>query len=308
MEYPFPKGRCILCLRGEDEVQITKSHLVPEFVGGFLWACTHCKDCNSFLGHEVESELKRDDSVRHAVEVALARDLPELCEGFAEGQSYVARAEDGSLIRATRREGDFQIKSETLEDGSLRQASDLARQSVGKMLERGGASEKEIGEALRRFDASEHGELVPLTESLAIKHGSVDSFDLPFDGRPVGDLFPAAVAFHLLALRLPQSIYHPLFNELRDAVRIATTDPSLFVVERARDPVGYAPYHLVGMAQTTPHLVVRVQLFGDIVWRVHLQMAASIIKPEGIVLDLKTKAASGIEPRPMSPIAYPPSP
>lgn len=64
MEYPFPKGRCILCLRGEDEVQITKSHLVPEFVGGFLWAYTHCKDCNSFLGHEVESELKRDEGTR----------------------------------------------------------------------------------------------------------------------------------------------------------------------------------------------------------------------------------------------------
>jgi HNH endonuclease len=51
MESAWPEQKCILCLREEEK--LSRAHLFPEMLGGFLWSRTHCKDCNSFFGHEV---------------------------------------------------------------------------------------------------------------------------------------------------------------------------------------------------------------------------------------------------------------
>jgi hypothetical protein len=179
---------------------MTHSHLIPESIGGFLWGWTQCAKCNSELGSDVEGAIKRDDSIRQAIEVALANELPVLAARFREGQPYAKRTEQG-VVRAKVKGGSFKVASGRGEDESLIQSTERARSSIETMLRRQGQSPQEIEKLLSTFDDASEGALTPLTETLAIRHGSVEGFDLPFDGKPLSDAFPATIAFHYLALK-----------------------------------------------------------------------------------------------------------
>jgi HNH endonuclease len=54
MELPWEDGGCILCLR--DDIEMSRSHIVPQSLGGFVWARTHCASCNSLVGSAIEVE------------------------------------------------------------------------------------------------------------------------------------------------------------------------------------------------------------------------------------------------------------
>lgn len=288
MEWPWPEQRCILCLREE---KLSRAHLFPEATGGFLWSRTHCRECNSFLGHAVESAVKNDPSFRYAIERGLSEALPELAAAFSERQSYIARSEDDTLLRSTRRAGENRIVATASDDGTLTQSREDAREGVEGRLRSRDLNEVEIADALRRFDEADEGELVEITPGLAIRHGSVEGWELPFDGERVSDSLPAAIAFHFLALRIRRGIYGEIFNPFRAEIRAAVAEPVEFVVESGLSRRGYTGAHIVGVEQTMPHVVVRVQFFGELFYRVHLpKLCSSDLLPcDGIALDLATK-------------------
>lgn len=294
MEWPWPDKRCVLCLAAEE--RLSRAHLFPAFLGGFLWSRSHCRDCNNFIGHQVEAAAKRDDSFRYAIEVALADELPHLARTFVESQSYIARAEDGSLIRSTMRRGTHEIRADTSDEGTRTQSTEQARQGIETELRRSGdLSDKDIAAALGRFDAAPEGELTAIVPGLSVRHGSVEAWDLPFDGARVCDSFPAAIAFHFLALRIGPAIYHGIFNPLRAEIRTATSEVKESVVESGLSRRGYAGSFLVGTEQTMPHTVIRVQLFGEFMYRVHLRHLKSsgqLLPCDGLALDIATKSAA----------------
>jgi hypothetical protein len=276
---------------------MTRAHLIPETIGGFLWARTQCATCNSELGADVEGAVKRDDGIRLAIE-ALAERLPDLARSFREGQRYAKRTEQG-IVRAKIKDGLVEVTPSENEDGSLFQSPERARQSIGTILRREGRKPEEVEQLLAVFDEAPPGSGTPLTGSLSIRHGSVEGFDLPFDGEPVSDAFPASIGFHFLALAFGRAIYHDSFDGLRKMIRSGNARSEWHIVEGGRGDE-YAPFHLVGLAQTTPHLVVRVQLFGWLIWRVHFAFAASSVAPGGIYLDLTTKTLRPAAPTPMT--------
>src|SRR5581483_5687069 len=171
---------------------MTRSHLIPQTLGGFVWAWTHCSDCNNKIGSRIESGVKGDDSIRYALEHALASVIPAVAERFAEGQSYLART-DTSHLPARVREGQFELGTLRLEDGSLVQDQERAKRTIETMLRREGASDADREAALLKFDATTPGEVTKLTDTLSVRHGPVERFDLPFDGELVSDLFPVAL-------------------------------------------------------------------------------------------------------------------
>src|SRR5690242_4193808 len=78
MELPWSHRRCVLCLRSrEDDVQMSRAHLVPRSIGGFAWAWTHCKNCNEEVGARVECDVVNDLSIQFSVEAVQDR-LPKL--------------------------------------------------------------------------------------------------------------------------------------------------------------------------------------------------------------------------------------
>src|SRR5947199_9949475 len=111
IELAWKHPRCIVCLR--DDVAMTRAHLVPESLGGFVWSRTHCADCNNGLGARVEAGVKDDPTIRYAIEEALASELPELARAFAEGQPYVVPSEQGPLA-ARYRDGAVELDTTRL--------------------------------------------------------------------------------------------------------------------------------------------------------------------------------------------------
>lgn len=248
---------------------MSRSHLVPQSLGGFMWAWTHCAACNNRVGSEIESAVKRDDSIRHALERELAREIPEIAKSFAEGQHYLAQSDSGNLAASFRR-GSFDLGTTRL-DESLVQDQARARQSVETMLERAGRSDEERLAALDRFDNAKHGELTQVAAGIAIRHGTIETFVLPYDGEFVSDHFPLAIAFHLLAFFLGELIYHESLHPLRGAILEQREGPEHFMVERLLDrSTGYVPMHVLGLSKPAPYLVMRVQIFGPLLWHVHL--------------------------------------
>jgi hypothetical protein len=307
VEWPWPERTCILCLHEAEK--LSRTHLFAEMLGGFLWSRTDCRACNSFLGSEVEAAAKRDESFRHAIERELAGELPDLADAFSEGQSYIARAEDGSLIRGARRAGEHRIGASTSEEGVLTQSREQAREGIEKRLRRDGIAEEDIAFALERFDSAPEGVVTEILPGVGIKHGAVEGWELPFDGGRVLEVFPAAIAFHFLALRIRRAIYSPIFNTLREEIHSARAEPTEFVVESGLSRLGYRGTLIVGIEQTMPHTVIRVQMFGEFVWRVHLPhlcCTTDRLPCDGLGLDIKSKTIAILPPKPdRAPIGLP---
>ena len=49
--------KCVWCGK---EGKMSKSHLIPDFLGGWFEPKISCENCNNFLGHNVESEAKKN--------------------------------------------------------------------------------------------------------------------------------------------------------------------------------------------------------------------------------------------------------
>src|SRR4051794_1002287 len=58
---PWDDARCIFCL---EEKPLTKAHLIPEFLGGNLFAYNECKGCNSELGSKIEAAIRKAPQIR----------------------------------------------------------------------------------------------------------------------------------------------------------------------------------------------------------------------------------------------------
>lgn len=245
----------------------------------------------------IEAEVKRDDSIRHALEAELAAVVPEIARAFAQGQDYLARS-DISSLDASFRGGDFQLGTTKLA-GSLVQSRKRARESVKTMLERAGLPGREVEAALDRLDAAKEGDLTQITDGIAVRHGSVGTFVLPYDGEFISDHFPPAMAFHLLAFFVGERIYDEALNPIRSAILEQRNDPDQVMVERLIDrSTGYVPKHVLGLSKSAPHLVMRVQLFGPLVWQVHLlRVSAPKLEPAGMALDLRERAVIPAAPR-----------
>lgn len=296
MELPWKHRRCIVCLR--DDVAMTRAHLVPESLGGFVWSRTHCAKCNNGLGTRVEAGVKHDPTIRYAIEEALVDELPELTRAFAEGQPYVVPSEQGPLA-ARYRGGAVELGTTRLDDGSLIQDRDRAAQTVETMLERAGADAAERKATLERIAAAEVGELVDLGRGLVIRHGTTGGASMSFDGQPVSDLFPLAIAYHLLAFFVGELIYVDALEPVRTMLRSERElDETEALVEGLIDrSTGYVPKHVLGLSRVEPHLRIRVQLFGPPLWHVHLlRVKAPKLEPMGLALDVKTRAVHPAAP------------
>jgi hypothetical protein len=289
MELPWPHRRCIICLR--EDVKMTRAHLVPESLGGFVWSRTHCADCNSGIGARVESGVKHDPTIRYAIEHALVDEVPELARAFAEGQPYFVPSEQGPL-KARYRGGAVELGTTKLADGSLVQDRDRAAQTIETMLERAGVDAAEREAALEQITAAEVGELVDVGRGLAIRHGTTAGAWMTLDGQPVSDEFPLAIAYHLLAFFVGELVYVDALEPVRAVLRgeRALTDSEVLVECLIDRSTGYVPRHVLGLSRVDPHLRIRVQFFGPPLWHVHLlRVKAPKLEPMGMAIDVKER-------------------
>jgi hypothetical protein len=279
---------------------LSRSHLIPESIGGFAWARTHCKACNEETGTKVEAEIVHDDSIRFSIE-AVSSSLPKLAAAFHAKTTYAARTPHG-LVRA-RREGDgFQILPAS-EGDSRTSSQEDARAALKTRLSRAGCSDDETAEALGLFDRAEIG--VPIEIGGAtVTHGVVEVFEPELTGVIVSHSFPSLIAFHFVALAIGPNVYDERLDPLRDSIKRGAASSSWHRVESGLER-RYAPEHLVGFAQTSPHLVVGVQLFGWNVRRIHFPQISSSTEPFGYLFDLVQQELMVAAPRLTHPLVLP---
>lgn len=271
-EVPWPHGWCILCLAQGD---LTVEHIIPRQIGGRLTARFLCKPCNDQLGHRVEAEVRADPSIRLAAE-NLQDQIPDLAKAIREGQPYIALG-PGGKARGTIKSGKFQIDAATLENGSVVQPTSEARKHLQRVLAKRGLDPDEIQKRLGKFEEAPDNTIVQLDLDLHAIRWGIDEIHPALDGSFLSSAVLAKVAYEFLACHAGDLVLSesPQVAGLRSAVRGYSEEA--IQIERLTSSK-YRPVHGLAMEQCGDHTVVRVCLFGWLVYRVHL-LAVALARP-----------------------------
>jgi len=265
MEFPWLNKQCILCLR---EVELTKEHIIPEALGGRLWARFLCKKCNDNMGDKIEDEAKRDPSIRLAIE-NLRNQIPDIAKTISEGQIFIGKGRDGP-VRGIMKNGIFRPFSSKKKDGSLGQWIANARKTIEKRLRKSNLENAEIQSALKRFDEAPGNTPVKIIEGTEIIKSSIKPDFPALDGQMIEDTLPLKISYEYLACALGKTIYDERFSDIREALLHQSASQGSFKVEHLHSiDRGFEPFHGIYIEETKPHVVVRICIFGWLIYRVH---------------------------------------
>jgi hypothetical protein len=156
MKVTYDFGRCIVCLEsppGDEE------HIIPQSIGGRLKAHVLCNNCNKRFGSELIGNLKRNPSIRLAMEY-LKNELPSLYWKFLDKAKYVGDTEDGTKIYVSNRKSKKKILPSIGSNGSIIRDTYEAKGVLENILKRQGLHESEVAKYKEEFEQLE--EDVPL--------------------------------------------------------------------------------------------------------------------------------------------------
>jgi len=214
-EFPWTGNRCILCLRTFDSAvedsQATGEHIIPEKLGGRLWARFLCKRCNSKLGTEVEAEAKKDPRIRLAIE-SLAHEIPDLTKALSEGQDYIAKSPNGT-VRGKIRNNEIYADPGKLNDGSLILSREHNIRLIKKHVTQYGGSEELVKIALNKLGQAPPNLRTEIAPGLEVIKWTNQPLAPALDGQMIGEILPLKIAFEYLACWLNLTIYDPGFDE-----------------------------------------------------------------------------------------------
>lgn len=266
MKIPWAGTRCIFCLK---ESPLCEEHLIPKALGGSLTCKFLCVSCNSRFGHALEVTAKSDPSILLSVE-NLSEKIPKLAKQLIESHPHIGYDEYGP-VPGYIRNGEFRVRSQTLEDGSIVQPEDDARKSVAKILQKSGCAEAPIQKALAAFDEIPENKRVEIAPSLEVVKWTVQDVELDLSkGQLLNPLIPAKVAFEFLAAHLGTAIYEdvPQSSEVRQALMESILKTDAIRVERLSSN-RYEPFHGICFEGNDPYAKVQIRLFGWLAFRIH---------------------------------------
>ena len=256
--------RCIIC-RSEDE--ITKEHLIPEHLGGKITAKFLCRDCNSTLGHRVESDILQDPIIRQLLDNRIAYKIPELADKMRSGLEYLGHGEHG-VVSGYIKEGTFTAKEQTLEDGSLISPPNKSIKHLQIIAVREGRGPLLISE----YDLNNlpQDEIVEAANGLWIKNCKVDTVQPKLRGIVINPVVPVKIAFEFLALHCGDKIYEnsPQLNSIRSQIIntkiLAEGDIHVERLVAQNDVL----FHGLAFEGNNPGAQVQIRLFGYLGFRV----------------------------------------
>ncbi len=266
MKIPWKHKTCVLCL---ESAALTKEHVVPASLGGALQVRFLCRRCNSTLGHEWEATAREDASIRLAVE-NLAHEIPRIADRFAEGQWFVGRSHEGQ-VRGRMKKGEFRVQTRRLAGDSMIHPTRDARRHLRRHLEELGASPGRVRELLETFDASPEDVYVPLAPGLTVVKWSVDGLKPVLGGNRLRDSVVLKMAYEYIALHLGGAVYQrsPQLDRLREMVLRGEQGGRAYRIEHLSTRK-YVALHGLSLEAPSPYSVVRICLFGWLVYRAHL--------------------------------------
>lgn len=179
---PWDDPRCILCLEAKP---LTKAHLIPEFLGGNLFAYNECSDCNSRLGSKVEAAIREAPQIRLAA-INLRDQLPDLEQRINDGQRYIAKQEDGTVVRFARKGQEFRMLNHS-EPGNRILDDASAMKSVRAVLIRAGRTPEDADAIVAEIEKAPRDTIIQIDENTAIRRSAISHEKIVYRGD--GDLF-----------------------------------------------------------------------------------------------------------------------
>lgn len=284
MEVPWIQDRCILCL---DYGTLSREHIIPNQLGGILWSRILCSQCNSRLGSEIEAHIKKDPSIRLAIE-GIKNKAPNIYHTLSEGLDYIAKSKGGT-VKGRIKNNEFRPRAHKAKDNSIIQPTDDAKHTVRRTLEKQNSSNETIACTLQMIDEAPLDELIKLSDGMEIIKWGVDEIQPDLTGPKIDDIVPLKIAFEFLAMHIGSAIYPDPFNDIRDAILNRSKNPDVYEVEQLHG-TKYDPLHCIFIEQNQPNIQIIVVLFRWIVYRVKLYRVALDNQLRRLVyeVDLKT--------------------
>jgi hypothetical protein len=156
-------------------------------------------------------------------------------------------------------------------DGSMVQPTREGRRHLRLHLEAIGTPAGRVKELLELFDKSPENLYVPITPGITVVKWSVESLRPAPGGNHLRDSVLLKMAYEYAALHLDSKVYErqPPLDRIREAILNDDKAGSAYRVEYLSTRK-YLPLHGLGLEAPAPHSVVRICLFGWLVYRVHL--------------------------------------
>ena len=250
---------------------MTEEHLIPACLGGKLSAKFLCKDCNSRLGHRAESRVRDDPMIRREIERLAAR-RPDLADDLRKRLRYIGHSEQGE-VPGYMRSGEFIVRKQCLEDGSLIVPEDKALDVVKTMAVRNGRGPLlHTADDLSHLSSGESGEFAP---GIQITKWDVDSVKPDPSGPEIDPVVPAKIAFEFLALHCGDDIYEnsPQLRSIRRQLLDGNLSEGNVHVERLMAQNNRLLHGLV-FEGNTPGARVQIRLFGRLAFRIQFHYLA----------------------------------
>ena len=132
----------------------------------------------------------------------LKSQIPDLAASLLESHPHVGHSEPGPA-KGFIKNGEFKVRSQKLDDGSLIQPTEHARNSISKILQKSGYEEAPIRRALQAFDGAPENTRLEIVPGLEIVKWSIQRLELDLSCAEFLDpLIPAKTAYELLACHI----------------------------------------------------------------------------------------------------------
>ena len=294
MKVSWKYNRCIFCL---NENNLCEEHLIPESLGGNLTCDFLCPTCNSIIGHDLEAKAKADPSVLIAAK-HLESCIPDLAASLLVSHPYIGHSQPGPT-KGHIRNGEFKVRSQKLDDGSLIQPTDHARNSIFKIMKKKGYKKAPIESALQAFDSAPEDTKLEIAPGLEIAKWSIQRLELDLSSAELmNPLIPAKTAYEFLACHIGSAIYGdvPQLSDVRNSLMTGLLNEDVVRVERLSSNK-YEPFHGIYCEGNDPYTKIQIRLFGWLAFRVHF-LCLSIQGPRFVYthrLDTKSEDVQVIE-------------
>ncbi len=196
--------------------------------------------------------------------------IPDLATSLLESHPHVGHSETGPT-KGYIKNGEFRVRSQKLEDGSLIQPTEHARNSISKILQKSEYEEVPIGHALQVFDNAPENTKQEIAPGLEIVKWSIQRLALDLSCAEQMDfLIPAKTAYEFLACHIGSAIYDgaPQLSEIRNSLTSGLLNTDAILVERLTSNK-YEPFHGICFEGNAPYAKVQIRLLGWLAFRVH---------------------------------------
>lgn len=273
MKVDWPDERCIICLRrpqpGKPMTERTEAHVIPESLGGKLWAPFLCKQCNSDMGR-LEGILPKDVMILDLVDRLRGLLPQDLATSIYRRAGYFADSEEFGRIRARF---DERLTLEPKESETIRGERNTLRQ-IESALGRDGADDATIKEKLSEFGKAPDGTRFAFPGLTVVKGIPLDALEWKrtYDEPIVSRAVPLGIGYLYLALCIGGHVYgkalEPTREELRRAMAGDETLEKEWPFKPMRTNKSPEPRHALAAKQEKDGVLIRVFCFRELVWLV----------------------------------------